>query len=114
MRNFEDSKLGFHQAMDNIKDKFAKILHYRLITRKIRTNSMQPGQKSHSLEEGGGRQTPKENFPGKQDYLKRKCKAVDPDKAQETAPNHGRAGPSTTTDLEDVVVIHGREDDSGV
>lgn len=75
---------------------------------------MQPGQKSHSLEEGGGRQTPKENFPGKQDYLKRKCKAVDPDKAQETAPNHGRAGPSTTTDLEDVVVIHGREDDSGV
>uniref|UniRef100_A0A8W8KTC2 Uncharacterized protein n=1 Tax=Magallana gigas TaxID=29159 RepID=A0A8W8KTC2_MAGGI len=41
----------------------------------------------------------KARLPG----VKRKCKAVDPDKAQETTPNHGRAGPSTTTDLEDVV-----------
>lgn len=66
---------------------------------------MQSRQKSHSLEEGGRTSNAKRKFSGKARLpgVKRKCKAVDPDKAQETAPNHGRAGPSTTTDLEDVV-----------
>lgn len=66
---------------------------------------MQPRQKSHSLEEGGRTSNAKRKFTGKARLpgVKRKCKAVDPDKAQETAPNQGRAGPSTPTDLEDVV-----------
>uniref|UniRef100_A0A8W8LVB4 Uncharacterized protein n=1 Tax=Magallana gigas TaxID=29159 RepID=A0A8W8LVB4_MAGGI len=66
---------------------------------------MQPRQKSHSLEEGGRTSNAKRKFSGKARLpgVKRKCKAVDPDKALETAQNHGRAGPSTTTDLEDVV-----------
>lgn len=53
---------------------------------------------------GGGRQMPKDIFRESETTgSKKKNKAVDPENPQETATNHGRAGPSTTTDLEDVV-----------